>query len=70
MLKIKRIIILVIPILLLCGCDNRNCIKSHEEKRTCIMTQCMPIGKTMHCITYPYSCMKTICDEYEKVGDK
>ena len=69
MLKIKIIIILAISILLLCGCDNRKCIKSHQEKSTCIMTQCMPSGKTIICMTYPYSCMKTICDEYEKVGE-
>lgn len=69
MLKIKRIIIFLICILVLCGCENKKCIKSHKEKSTCIRTMCMPSGKTVRCMTMPYPCEKEICDEYEKVGD-
>ena len=66
----KKIVILVIPILLLCGCDNRECIKSHKEKGSCIRTQCVFMGKNPICVNQFYSCTKTICDEYEKVGDE
>lgn len=63
----KKIIILVISILLLCGCDNndnKECIKSHEEKSICTMYQIIMAGKTPVMIPIHYECEIKICDEY------
>ena len=61
----KKIIILAILCLVLCGCENKKCIKSHEEKGYCIRPQCVFMG-----INQIYSCTKTICDEYENEVDE
>ena len=64
----KKIIILVISILLLCGCDNndnKKCIKSHEEKSICTSYQVIMAGKTPAIIPHQYECEINVCDEYE-----
>lgn len=61
----KKVMLLLISILLLCGCENKKCIKSHKEKSTCIRPMCMPSGKGIYCMPMPYPCEKEICDEYE-----
>ncbi len=71
----KKIIIIVISILLLCWCDkndNKKCIKSHEETRTCVRPQCVFMGKNPICINQFYNCEQKICDEYnlEKEEEK
>ena len=63
--KIK-IIILICCIILLCGCSNQKCIKSHKEIRTCVRPQCIFMGKHPICINQFYTCEQTICDEYEE----
>ena len=69
MLKIKNIILLILIILVVSGC-NKNCIKSHKEKSVCLNPVCIPNGKTILCYNIMRPCEKTICDEYEKVGDE
>ena len=59
------IIIAIISILLLCGCSNEKCVKSHQETKTCVRPQCMFMNKNPICINQIYTCQQTICDEYE-----
>ncbi len=61
----KKIILLIISILLLCSCENKKCIKSHQENSTCSSLICIPNGKSVSCIPFIKPCQKTICDEYE-----
>lgn len=66
----KKIIILVISILLLCGCDNndnKKCIKSHEEKNICTWYEIIMAGKTPVMIPSYYECEIKVCDEYEEL---
>ena len=59
----NKLILLIVPVLLLTGCEVRKCIKSHTEQGIC--TRPILIGKTVMVTTVP--CEKTICDEYEEV---
>ena len=61
----KKIVIALIMVLLLCGCDKKECIKSHKEKGTCTYITCVPVGEVTSCIPHTYSCDKEICEEYE-----
>lgn len=63
----KKIILLIVLIFLLCGCSKKECVKSHQEDSICTYTRCMPISKTVMCIPYTLPCKKTICDEYKEV---
>lgn len=57
--KMKKLILLLIPVLLLTGCnDNKECIKSHIENRFCYY----PSGGTIKMYYCPY----VICDEYKE----
>lgn len=58
-------IVFILVIILLCGCENKKCIKSHQEETTCPRTICVPAGKILVCSTSFYSCNKKVCDEYE-----
>lgn len=61
-------LLIIFPLcLVLTGCDFRNCIKSHEEKRTqSAWVQWLPTGKTIIPIFHPqYDYTVTVCDEYE-----
>ena len=62
----NKIILLIIPFLLLTGCDDRKCIESHVEQDMCVYT--IWNGKTAQPTIIP--CTKTVCDEYEELGDK
>ena len=61
----KKLIILIITILLLCGCEDNRCTESHEEKGVCSIMRCLPNGGTLHCFPIAEPCTKTICDKYE-----
>ncbi len=58
----KKIIFVIIAILLLTGCSNKKCVKSHQEDSIC--PRPIIIGKMTY-ITY-YPCEIEICDEYEE----
>lgn len=62
----NKIIVLVIMILIICGCDNRKCIKSHEVQDTCMYYY--RVGKRIM-IPHYYTCTHTVCDEYEEVAE-
>ena len=65
-MKNKKFILLILSILLLAGCSNDKCIKSHKEDSTCIMYQTLPNpngGIQIFPIFYP--CEKEVCDLYE-----
>ena len=51
---------LILLIILLGGCGKK-CIKSHEEKGTCMITR---HGKE-NIIVVPVECNHIVCDEYE-----
>ena len=62
----KYIKLLIIPIILiLCGCEDRKCIKSHEEEDRCVYFIYNKIGSVTTMTPVYYDCMKTVCDEYE-----
>lgn len=63
----KKNKLLVIPILLvlLCGCENKECVKSHEEEDTCFYYIYHKIGSVTIMTPIYYQCTKTVCDEYE-----
>lgn len=65
----KKIIILILMIILLTGCSSKKCIKSHTEKTKCIAYTSAIVGNTPVMIPRYYNCIKTICDEYEKVSE-
>lgn len=66
-MKVKSIL-LVLLILLSCGCNNKECVKSHKETRRCMKftTSYMYNGKTMVPIlnTHYYECEIEVCDEW------
>ena len=62
----KKFIIWVSILLLLCGCENRKCIKSHNETKKCVTYTYVYTGKVMMPIPHYYNCEVTVCDEYEK----
>lgn len=70
-MKTIKLIIPALMILLLCGCDNRKCIKSHQEtfQTSCVFYTYVYTGKVMIPIPYYYDCTqtKTVCDEYEEI---
>lgn len=66
----KRIILLVIILLILTGCeDGKRCIRSHEEQDTCVMYSYYYVNKRPIAVPIYYSCTKTICDEYEYIEE-
>ncbi len=60
-----KLFMLIFCVILLCGCSNKKCIKSHQETKTCVRPQCVVIRKNPVCINQFYTCKQTICDEYE-----
>ena len=68
-LKIVCVLVILFLFLLLCGCEKRECIKSHQEDSMCTYMRCMPSGKSVMCMPYILPCKKTICDEY-KIGEE
>ena len=62
----NKIMILILSIILLCGCSKKECIKSHQEEGNCLRTQCIMAGKTITCIPITYYCTENICDEWSK----
>ena len=58
-------IILILILILLCGCEKKQCIKSHKEKGVCNRVQAIVVGGKPSTIIIPYSCEKEVCDEYE-----
>lgn len=66
-MKTIKIIILTMLLIMLCGCNNKKCIKSHEEQSRCVWFQYIKVGDLTTTIPHYYDCIKEICDEYEKV---
>ena len=61
----KGIIIILVLIILLTGCDNKKCIKSHKEDKLCPQPLCIPNGKGIRCYSIVRPCKVNVCDEYE-----
>ena len=62
-------IIFVLFIVLISGCTNKKCIKSHEEKDSCVVYSYIEINNTFVMIPHYYDCTRTVCDEYEEVSE-
>lgn len=62
----KKIFILTILVLLLCGCEDKECIKSHTENSVCNDIICLPNGNTLACHIITTPCTEQICDKYEE----
>ena len=67
-MKIIKIILPIIVLLLISGCSNKKCVKSHKEESTCTWYQYMRIGKVTTMIPHHYSCKIEVCGEYETEG--
>lgn len=65
----KKIIILFIMTIFLCGCNGPKCVKSHEERATCTYYSYQKVGAGYIMIPHFYSCTQTICDQYENVSE-
>ena len=61
----NKLIILLVPLILLCGCENRKCIKSHEIEDICVYYISQKIGDVSMMQPVYYPCTRTVCDEYE-----
>lgn len=61
-------IIFVLFIVLISGCTNKKCIKSHEEKGSCVVYSYIKIDDTFVMIPRHYDCTRTVCDEYKEVS--
>ena len=64
--KKSAIITLLLLLILVTGCSNEKCIKSHKVKRTCVSYMYVYSNKSLVPIPYYYVCEKTVCDEYER----
>lgn len=65
---IRKFLILAVMIglmVLLTGCDKRDCVKSHKKSTVC--TYSIYNGKTVTPIIVP--CTVTVCDEYAEVKE-
>lgn len=63
--KKVAVIILLLSLILITGCSNKKCVKSHKEKSTCVYYTYVYSGKVLVPIPHYYVCEKTVCDEYE-----
>lgn len=63
--KKVAIIILLLSLILITGCSNKECVKSHKEKSTCVYYSYVYSGGVLVSIPHYYECEKTICDRYE-----
>ena len=63
--KILALAAMIGLMIILTGCEDRKCIKSHTESSVC--TYSMYNGKTVVPVVMP--CTVTVCDEYEKVEE-
>ncbi len=68
-MKIIKIILPIIVLLLISGCSNKKCVKSHKEESTCTWYQYIRVGKVTTMIPHHYSCEIEVCDEYETEGE-
>lgn len=57
----KKLIVLLLLVFLITGCEDKKCIESHEEEDICHMVTVIG-GRTQ---VIPYPCRKTVCDEYD-----
>jgi len=67
-MKIIKIILPIIVLLLISGCSNKKCVKSHKEESTCTLYQYIRVGRVTTMIPHHYSCEIEVCDEYETEG--
>lgn len=65
MSKKVSVITLLLLLILITGCSNEKCVKSHKEKSTCVYYTYVYSGKVLVPIPHYYVCEKTVCDEYE-----
>lgn len=63
--KKVAVIILLLSLILITGCSNKECVKSHKEKSTCVYYTYIYSGKQLIYIPHYYNCEITVCDEYE-----
>lgn len=59
------LITLLLSLILITGCSNEKCVKTHKEKSTCVYYSYIYSGRVLVPITHYYECEITVCDEYE-----
>lgn len=65
-MKYKIFVSLLTFLLLLTGCSNDKCIKSHKETQICVMYQFFPNSNGgVRMVPFFYPCEKEVCDLYE-----
>lgn len=63
----RKTMLLILIMFLMCGCSRKECVKSHKEESICVFQRCYSAGKTTTCMPYTLPCKKIICDEYREV---
>lgn len=64
-MKTIKILTVFLVAIILSGCENRKCIKSHKKQDKCFYYIYQKIGNVTVMTPVYYDCTKTICDEYE-----
>lgn len=67
--KKVAIITLLLSLILITGCSNKECVKSHKEKGTCLYYSYVYSGGVLVSIPHYYECEKTVCDRYESEAE-
>ena len=65
MVLIRNILLIIIVMFILCGCEDRKCLKSHEEDSMCTSYMYYHSNNSMKMIPIIRPCKETVCDKYE-----
>ena len=61
----KKLLIISLGILMVCGCEDRKCVESHQEQDMCFHYIYYKVGRVTMMRPVYYSCRRTVCDRYE-----
>lgn len=65
--KILALAVMIGLMVILTGCESRRCVRSHEERTTCVRYWTVYQNGRPRMQPQYYICNKTVCDEYERV---
>lgn len=64
----KKIIILIVVMLVLCGCEKEECEEYKEVDSVCSSMMCIPSGQSIVCVPTSRICKQRVC--IDKDSDK
>ena len=62
----KKLLIIPLLLLVVCGCEDRKCVESHQEQDTCFYYIYNKVGSVTMMTPVYYPCTRTVCDRYEE----